>query len=308
MARIVSEERAMIWKLLVGTLLTIAGGMAHADLRVFACEPEWAAVAARIGGDRVQVYQATTAHQDPHRIQARPSLIAQARRADLLICTGADLEAGWLPLLLRQARNPAIQPGQPGHLMAADWVPLQEIPERVDRAEGDVHAQGNPHIQTDPRNIGRVAAVVAERMALLDPNAGEQYRAAAAGFAADWQAAIAAWEQRAAPLHGMPIVVQHNSWVYLENWLGLERVATLEPKAGLPPASGHLATVSALLTERPARAIIRAAYQDDRASRWLAQRNDLPVVVLPFTVGGSDAAVDLFGLFDDTISRLLSAN
>ena len=138
-------------RFLIAIALALTASFAHATLKVFACEPEWDALARELGGDQVEVYAATTAQQDPHRVQARPSLIAQLRQADLLVCTGADLEAGWLPVLLRQARNPAVQPGQPGHFLAADQVTLLEVPTSIDRAEGDVHPQGNPHIQIDPR-------------------------------------------------------------------------------------------------------------------------------------------------------------
>ena len=143
-------------------------GPAHAALRVFACEPEWAAVAREIGGDKVETSSATSPDQDVHYLQARPSLIAQVRRADLVFCTGADLEVGWLPVLLRQAGNAKVQPGQPGYFEAASAVSMLEVPTSVDRSQGDVHPFGNPHIQTDPRNIAKVAAAVAERLAKLD--------------------------------------------------------------------------------------------------------------------------------------------
>ena len=138
-------------------------------LEVFACEPEWGALAAELGGDKVTVFVATTGRQDPHQIQARPSLIAQLRSADLVVCTGAELEIGWMPVLLRQAANARVQPGGPGYFEAAQQVRLLDLPTRLDRAEGDIHAAGNPHIQTDPRNIAAVAAALARRMAEIDP-------------------------------------------------------------------------------------------------------------------------------------------
>lgn len=277
----------------------------HADLKVLACEPEWAALAAELGGDRVKAASATTALQDPHHIEARPSLIARARNADLLICTGAELEVGWLPILQRESGNPRIQPGSPGYLEAAAFVPLLEKPARLDRAEGDMHAAGNPHIQTDPRNIARVAEGLARRMAELDPALAAHYASRQADFARRWQAAMAAWEKRAAPLRGIPVVSQHKGFPYLYAWLGMTEVAVLEPKPGLEPSASHLAGVLAQLRERPARLIVRAAYQPARPSEWLAGRAGLPAVALPYTVGGSDQARDLFTLFDDTLDRLL---
>ena len=291
-------------QLLAGLMLLIALPAA-AEVKVFACEPEWAALAQELGGDKVSVFTATTAHQDPHHIEARPSLIARLRQADLLVCTGAELESGWLPVSLRQAGNARVQPGQPGYFEAASHVRMLEVPARLDRAEGDVHATGNPHIQTDPRNIGRVATALAERMAQVDPAGASYYQARYRDFATRWEAAIKRWEQQAAPLKGVRIVVQHKGFPYLENWLGLREVAALEPKPGIEPTSAHLTEVLEQLRRQPAKMILRAAYNDGRGSEWLAERTKIPAVMLPFTVGGSDKAKDLFGLFDDTVQRLL---
>jgi zinc/manganese transport system substrate-binding protein len=298
-------ETVKQWLLLLVLLICIVP--AHAGLRVFACEPEWAALARELGGDRVSVFTATTARQDPHHIEARPSLIARLRQADLLVCTGAELEAGWLPMLLRQSGNAGVQPGRPGYFEAANHVRMLEIPARLDRAEGDVHAAGNPHIQTDPRNIGAVATALARRLAEIDPAGADHYQTRQRDFAQRWDAAIKRWEQQAAPLRGVRIVVQHKGFPYLENWLGLRQVATLEPRPGMEPTSGYLVEVLEKLKREPAKMILRAVYNNDRASVWLSERTGIPVVTLPYTVGGSDQAADLFGLFDDTVRRLLGA-
>ena len=244
--------------------------------------------------------------QDPHHIQARPSLIARMRKADLVICTGAGLEAGWLPLLLRRASNPRVQPGQPGYLEAASAVSLLDRPQRLDRAEGDIHDQGNPHIQMNPHNLTAVAKVLAQRLSAIDPDNAEQYQKKLDDFLARWRFAIGRWEQTAASLKGMTVVVQHRSWVYLNQWLGLERVATIEPKPGVPPGSGDLARLVTQLERQSADVIVYAAYQGDRGATWLSERTGIVKVELPFTVGGSEAAQDLFGLFDDTLHRLLA--
>ena len=292
---------------LLALLFTAVPGLAHAALNVFACEPEWGALATELGGDAVRVYTATTAFQDPHRIEARPSLIAQMRRADLAVCTGAELETGWLPILLRQSGNAAIQPGKPGYFEAARQVAMLDKPAVLDRAQGDVHAAGNPHIQTDPRNIARVAQALSARLIEIDPDHATLYRTRLADFNTRWNAAMARWQIQAAPLKGMNIVVQHQAFPYLENWLGLKRVAVLEPKPGVEPTLGHLAEVAAQLKAVPAKAVLRAAYQSARPAEWLANHAGLSVVVLPFTVGGSDRAQDLFGLFDDSLAQLLKA-
>ncbi|MDP2029637.1 MAG: zinc ABC transporter substrate-binding protein [Thiobacillus sp.] len=279
----------------------------HAALNVFACEPEWAALAREIGGDDVKVTSATTAMQDPHRIEARPSLIAQTRRAGLVVCTGAELEVGWLPLLLRESGNAAVRPGRPGYFEAARYVTLLDKPAIVDRSQGDVHAAGNPHIQTDPRNLARVGTALAQRLAEVDPAHAAAYQARWKAFSARWEVAIARWQQQAAPLKGMPVAVQHKSFTYLINWLGLREVATLEPKPGIEPSVGYLAEVAARLKTSPAKMVLRAAYQSPRASGWLAERAEIPAVALPFTVGGAAGTDDLFGLFDVTLAELLKA-
>lgn len=279
-------------------------GTAHAAVNVFATVPEWGALAEVLGGDKVKVYVATSASQDPHHVEARPSLIARARSADLVVATGAELEVGWLPLVLQQAGNPKVRPGQPGYFEAAAYVPLKDKPARLDRADGDVHAAGDPHIQTDPRNIALVAAALAARLAEIDPPNADAYRVQAKAFDDRWRSAIAKWERDAAPLKGVPIVVQHKAFTYLIAWLGMNVVATLEPKPGVEPTVASLSEVLATLERQPAKMVLRAAYQSDRASQWIAERAKLKAVVLPFTVGGDAQAKDLYGLFDDTIARL----
>ncbi|MFP5404180.1 MAG: metal ABC transporter substrate-binding protein [Gammaproteobacteria bacterium] len=278
---------------------------AHAALAVFACEPEWAALARELGGADVRVYAATTAQQDPHRIEARPSLIAQMRRADLVVCSGAELEAGWLPVLLREAGNPGVQPGRLGYFEAARYVTLRDKPAVVDRSQGDVHASGNPHLHTDPHNVARVGAALAARLAELDPARATAYQARWHDFSARWRAAITRWEARAAPLKGMPVAVQHTSFSYLIAWLGLREVATLEPRPGVDPSVAHLGRLAVQLQADPPRAVLRAAYQSPRPADWLAQRLGVPALVLPYTVGGNARATDLFALFDDTLDQLL---
>ena len=280
---------------------------ASAALRVFACEPEWAALAQELGGNLVDATSATTALQDPHQIQAKPSLIARVRNADLAVCTGAELEIGWLPQLLQQSGNAKVQPGQPGNFAAADHVRKLEVPGSVDRSQGDVHAAGNPHIQTDPRNIAAVAAALGARLQQLDPANAAQYAKRQADFAQRWQQAMGRWSAQAAPLKGVAVVSQHKGFAYMYDWLGLKEVAVLEPKPGVEPTVSTLQGVQAALKAQPAKMVVHAAYQDPRSSEWLSKNAGIPVVNIPFTVGGSAGAKDLFGLFDDTVARLTTA-
>ena len=294
--------------ILLGFILAAAAVPALAALSVFATVPEWGALTDELGGDKVKVYVATNGLQDPHHVEAKPSLIARARSADLVVATGAELEIGWLPLVLQQAGNPAIKPGKPGYFEAAPFVTLLDKPTRLDRAEGDVHPGGDPHIQTDPRNIAKVAGPLSARLAELDSANAAFYQARYKAFAERWKAATAKWEKDAAPLKGTKVVVQHKAFTYLLAWLGLNPVAALEPKPGVEPTTAHLSEVLEILQRDPAKMVLRAAYQSDRASQWIAERAKINVVMLPFTVGGDDAAKDLYSLFDDTIARLLKGN
>jgi len=212
-------------------------------------------------------------------------------------------------MLLGKANNPAVLPGKDGLLEASNFVTKLEIPDRVDRAQGDIHVQGNPHVQLSPHNIRKVAGPLSERLAKLDPAHTAYFSDRLRDFLSRWDAAIARWEDMAAPLRGKRLVAHHKSFVYLDEWLGLDELATLEPLPGIPPTSAHLAELLDMLGEDGSGAdfIIREAYQSPKASEWLSERTGIPAVMLPTTVGGSPGAVDLFGLFDDILQRLLSA-
>ena len=277
---------------------------AAAEVRVFACEPEWAALALEVGGGDVAVRSATTARQDAHYIRARPSLIAWMRRADLVVCSGADLEAGWLPVLLERGAPLSIQPGQPGNVMAAHHLEAVDLPETLDRALGDSHPGGNPHFHLDPRNLLILAGVLAERLALIDPENAAAYAARRDAFAERWRTAMAEWRARADRLAGMPVVVHHENWAHFLRWAGLRRVAALEPVPGAPPTASHLARVLERVAETGARAILRAPFDPADAAEWLAERTGLPAVEPPFTVGGREGVDDLFDLFDALLAAL----
>jgi zinc/manganese transport system substrate-binding protein len=293
-------------KWLIALFTIVFSTATPAAVNVFACEPEWAALAQELGGDKVSTVSATTAFQDPHHIEARPSLIARIRSADLVVCAGSELEVGWLPLLLQQSGNGRIQPGSPGYLEASQFVVKLEVPRVLDRSMGDVHPGGNPHIQTDPHNIAKVAAMMAERLAQLDGANAATYRSRAEAFDKRWKEAIARWEQQAAKLKGTPLVEHHKDFTYLINWLGLREVGDLEPKPGIPPTTSHLAELVQQMKQAPAKMIVYSSYNDPKAAQFLSQRTGIPSVMLPFTVGGSDRAKDLFGYFDDVIARLLA--
>jgi len=294
-------------KLLVLLSLAMVGKPVLADLSIFACEPEWASLAREIGGDQIDVATATHARQDPHYIRAKPSLLAAMRKADLVVCSGAGLEAGWLPVLLQKSGRASVQPGSPGYLEAASVLILLEKPLSLDRAQGDVHPQGNPHVHLNPRNIVPVAEALLERMQQLDAGNADLYEKRFTKFLDRWKAATESWQEAAGPLRNVPLVVHHKSFVYLLDWLGMREIGALESRPGIPPTSAHLESLLKTLRANPAKMILRTPYDPADASEWLADKTGVPALVLPYTVGGDDQSADLFGLFESTVSLLLEA-
>lgn len=289
-------------KKLILTLVCVFSfpALAQAKTNVFACEPEWGALAKEIGGDDVDVTIATTAHQDPHHVSAKPSLLAAMRKADLVFCNGASLEVGWLPILQQKAASPDTV-----FLNAADYATKLDVPAKVDRAMGDVHPDGNPHIVTDPRNIAAVATVLADKLAEVDPATAKAYRDRAASFQQNWKRLIVGWQQQAASLKGANVVVYHTNWNYLLHWLGINTIASLEPKPGIPPTTAHLEEVLAAVQGKPVAAILVSPFDNEQAADWLHEKTGIPVIHLPYTVGGDEAANSLESLYSQTI-RLLN--
>lgn len=290
--------------LLVLTFVMFMPNIAHAETRVFACEPEWAAVAKEIGGDKVAVTAATTGTEDPHHVRAKPSLLAAMRKADVIFCTGAGLEAGWLPVLMQQAAGASVQPGAPGNIMASSFVRLMNPPAKVDRALGDVHPEGNPHIQTDPRNILAAAKGFADRMGQIDGANAAYYQSRLSDFNGRFQSMIQTLQSSAGSLKGAPVVVYHDEWAYLNRWLGLNEVATLEVKPGVPPTASHLQDVLAASRKSGVKMILLAPFDDDQAAKWLAEQIGARIVPLPFTVGGRSDTDTLEATFTLTVKSL----
>lgn len=297
-----------IIRLFLTSIMLLVVIPATAALNIFACEPEWASLANELGGERVKTYSATTAYQDPHHIEARPSLIAKVRRADLLICSGAELEVGWLPLLQRQASNARVLPNTPGYFEASAMVERLDIPVKIDRSMGDVHTAGNPHVHLDPRRIQTIAKALQARLIEIDPTGKEYYQQRFINFNQRWQQAINKWQQQASQLKGTRMVVHHRDWVYLFDWLDIEIAGALEPKPGLPTTASHLLLLKQTLKAKPAKLIVHTTYQNPRGAKRLSQLTGIPVVQLPYTVGGAEQVKDLFSLFDVTIQRLTGVN
>lgn len=289
----------------LGLALLLASGSlpAAAGLRVFACEPEWADLVRSLAPDAT-VTTATTAWQDPHYIEARPSLIAAMRNADLAVCTGASLEAGWLPALLSRAANRTIRPGQPGLFLAAEQVTLHQPHDHVDRSLGDVHPEGDPHLHLDPDKVPRIATALADRLTAIAPDQARDIQRRLIQWQVQWNVKRAQWRRTSREIDGMAVVVQHSNFGYLLRWLGVTAGPDLEPKPGLPPTAAHLNQLLADPQLRQARAILISSYQDRQPADWLADRTGLPVLVVPGTVTGEPPAATLAALIDHVVAEL----
>jgi zinc/manganese transport system substrate-binding protein len=281
---------------------------ANAQLKVFACVPEWASLAQSIGGDKVEITLATSALENPDSIRPTPALIAALQAADLLVCTGAGLSEG-IDEMLDRAQNPKVAPGQPGHFEAADYVELLEVPhmpmatQQAEEEEEEMH----PHIQGDPRNVQKVAAQLSKRMAQLDPDNADAYNSAAKTFIGDLGKLAKELLVKAEPLKGVNVAVQHPHSHYLLRWLGINNppTAIVEPEPNVPPGPAHLESVVKAITDNNIKFIVYAAYEDPSPSKYVAEKSGIPMVKLPFTVGGTEEAKDFFGFFQDSVQRLL---
>ncbi|NCO70727.1 MULTISPECIES: zinc ABC transporter substrate-binding protein [Shewanella] len=289
--------------LAVASMSLLFTATAQAELNVFACEPEYAALTLALAPD-AKVYSATTAMQDPHQVQARPSLIAKMRQADVVVCAGADLEIGWLPMLQMKSANPQVRSTDKGLFFAAEHIDTLDKLVSVDRSMGDVHAKGNPHLHLDPQRMLIVAQALSTKFTQIDPDNASLYRQSLADFSQAWQAKIPQWQQQAKDLAGKKVIAYHSSFRYLFKWIGIEQVADLEPKPGIAPTSSHLASLLTRAEKGDVMAIIVASYQDERGAKWLGERANLPVLVLPISVGGNEESKDLISLYDNILSLL----
>lgn len=267
---------------LMSVLLLLGGASAQAKVNVVATLPDFGAVAREIGGGEVSVKVLARPTQDPHFVDARPSLMLDVANADLVILNGLELEIGWLPPLLNGSRNPKVQPGQAGYLDASTLITPRDVPrEKLDRSMGDIHPGGNPHYMLDPRNGLRVAKGISERLSQLDPSHAKEYAANLARFTSTLQARIAQWSQALAPYKGTDVVAYHKSWIYFVEWAGLDEVAFVEPKPGLPPSAGHVANVLGVMKARHVPLILQEEWYPAATSEQLARLSGAKLARVP---------------------------
>jgi len=263
------------------TALLLGATPAAAKVKVVTTVPDLAAITMAVGGERAQVISLTLPTQDPHFVDARPHLALRLNRADLLLMVGLDLEVGWLPTLLTGARNSKIQTGNDGNLDCSTLVKLKEVPrQKIDRAMGDIHPGGNPHYLTDPKNAGLVARGIAARLSKLDPGGAAAYKKNAAAFVKRLDAARARWASKLKPYPGAPVVPYHRSWIYFIEAMGLQSVAHLEPKPGIPPNARHILRVIKAMRANKAKVMLQEEYYPDRTARLVAKKTGAKLLIL----------------------------
>ncbi len=271
--------------LIVSAMLTFVS-VTHAKLNVVATTPDLVAIASEIGGDKIELTTMARPTEDPHFVDARPSFIVRLNRADALIHGGAELESGWLPKLVEQARNARIISAAQGNVNCCEGVRMLEVPDQLDRSRGDIHATGNPHYLVDPENAKIVARHIADAFSQLDAANREYYEANAKKFSATLEAKLDGWQAKLAPFQGQQLVAYHNSWVYFAQRFGLKIELFLEPKPGIPPSPAHLASVMAKMKETGARVIIVDPYLNRRTAETVARGTGATVVDVAQFPGG----------------------
>jgi len=293
--------------LAVGAIALGGGARAEAKLRVVASIETLADLSRQVGGDRVEVTSLSRGYQDPHFVDAKPSLVLALNRADALAYVGLDLEIGWLPPLVQQSRNARIQRGQPGNIDASSSIRAEDIPtvpsEQL-RALGDIHPLGNPHYWIPPKNARAIARLLAERFTALDAGGAATYKAELARFEARLAAKEKEWEAAAAPLKGTRIVTFHKSWSYLAHWLGLEEIGYIEPKPGIPPTANHTAQLVELMKKTGARLVVVESFYPSSMARFVADNGKARLVAAPSNVGATPAIKTYFDLVDAVIGAL----
>ncbi len=289
-------------------LLLAATSVAHAKLEVVATTPDLGAIAHVIGLDRIEVNTLAKPTEDAHFVEPKPSFVRKLNQADVLIEGGAELEIGWLPPLLQQARNPKINAGATAHVRACEGLTLLEVPTSLDRSAGDIHALGNPHFLTDPVNALVVATNLAAAFARADPAGADAYRANLARFTGELSARIADWQKQLAPFKGRHLVAYHNSWPYFARRFGLETDLFLEPKPGVGPSPAHLAATIGKMKELAVRTIIVDPYLNRRTAEIVASKTGATVVdVAQFPGGIPGTEAGYIALMDRLVRNLATA-
>lgn len=289
-------------KIALAFILCLFSTTAFAKLKVVATLPFIGSLAKEIGGDRVDVTVLVKPNQDPHFIEAKPSMVLAARRADIIMYNGLDLESGYLPILIESSKNPAIQPGKTGNLDCSRYVVPIERLSSVDRSMGDVHPLGNPHYIYSPKNILRVAEGIAEAISSIEPGNADFYRSNLAAFKERFDKKQAEWDR--GELKGKKFIAYHSMFSYLAADFGFRITGHIEPKAGIPPSARHIeGLIEAMKRESP-DAIIITPDAGKKEAEFLTQKTGVKTIMLPRDVGSTPAAKDWFAMMDEVLYLL----
>jgi len=301
-------NRSVLLSVIVFGVLSAWAPPSYAVLRVVATTPDLGSIAREVGGDRVEVTNLAKGTEDPHFVDAKPSFIRILNQADALIEGGADLEVGWLPPLVLNARNPKIQLGQPGRIVAAEVIRLLEVQTGpIDRSLGDVHPFGNPHFTLDPLNGKLIAGRVKERLCVLSAADCAIFTANAKQFEDKIDSRLALWQKQMAPLRGTKVVTYHKSFSYLAERFGLLVINTIEPKPGVPPSASHVRDLVAQMKAEGVRLILLEPNRERKTPAFLAQETGARVAYVPSMVQGSKEAMDYLSFFDHLVGTMLAA-
>jgi zinc/manganese transport system substrate-binding protein len=302
------HRRDLLFRAVIFPLLFAAPLFAQDRLRVVGTLPDLADIARQVGGERVEATAIAVGYQDPHYVDPKPSFVVQLNKADVFIQIGLDLEIGWVPPLLNQARNADIQRGGRGWVDASEGIEILQRPTRqLSRAEGDIHIYGNPHYWLDPENGKIVAAHVERVFSRLRPDWAEEFRANLSRFERRVDAALVQWRSRLAPYRGRKLVAYHNSWPYFESRFGFEIAGFIEPRPGIPPTPRDLVRAVSLMRSEGIRVVVHSVYYDEKPSRFVAEKTGGELVTLATSVGGAEGVEDYFDLFDYTVELLVEA-
>ena len=293
--------------LLILSIIFACAFSALAKLNVVATLPDFGSLAREIGGDKIDLVVLAKPTEDPHFVDARPSFVVSLRNADVLIDGGAELEIGWLPPLLQNARNPKIEIDKPGRVQAAGGIRLMNVPTNVTRAAGDVHALGNPHFTSDPIIAKAVAQHIAQSFSAVDAANSAIYDANYKKFEATINARLQEWGAAMLPFKGQNVVAYHDSWVYFAHRFGVNIDIFLEPKPGIPPSPSHLTEVIAQIKAQHVKAIIVEPFHDRRIAEKVASATGAKVVEFSQFPGGLPGTDNYVKLIDALVSRLAAA-
>jgi zinc/manganese transport system substrate-binding protein len=293
--------------LLILSITVACAFSAHAKLNVVATLPDFGSFAREIGGDKIDIVVLAKPTEDPHFVDARPSFVVSLRNADVLIDGGAELEIGWLPPLLQNARNPKIEVGKPGRVQASQGIRLMNVPTNVTRAAGDVHALGNPHFTVDPIIAKAIAQHIAQTFSAVDPPNAGFYDANYKKFEATINAKLQGWGAIMQPFQGQHVAAYHDSWPYFAHRFGISIDVFLEPKPGIPPSPSHLTEVIGQMKSHQIKAIIVEPYHDRRIAEKVARSTDAKVVDFSQFPGGIPVTDSYVKLIDTLVKRIADA-